>query len=76
MAQVEGSGTTAPLSENAALKFGLPLLPDDVRADAQPVGIEHAASRVQLCRSVTQTGMGPGAADDRFRRRQPKEVAV
>ena len=51
MAQVEGSGTTEPDSENAALNGPWS---GDVRADAQPVGFDAVASlssRVQLCRS-------------------------
>ena len=45
---------------------------DDVRADAQPVWVEHriAGPLLQVANE------SPGAARDRSRRRQPKEVAV
>jgi hypothetical protein len=45
---------------------------DDVRADAQPVGVEELIAGPLL----QVTNERPGAAHDRSRRRQPKEVVV
>ena len=66
MAQVEGSGTTVPLSEKAALKVGAgppvgggPTMSVPTRSQS---GAMPGSSRVQLCKSVKPGGNGvPGA---------------
>ena len=58
MAQVEGSGTTEPVSENAALNGPWRA---DIRADAQPVGIERCVAGPAL-QVGEPNGKGPGAA--------------
>ena len=74
MAQVEGSGTALPLSENEALKVGpLRRWAHDVRANAQPVGIKDLIIAGPTLQVPNER---PGAASDRFRRRQPEEIAV
>ena len=71
MAQVEGSGTTEPDSENAALNGPWPVMSVPMRS--------QSGSMPRRChRGSSSAGRQRKARcrHDRFRRRQPKEVAV
>ena len=65
MAQVEGSGTTEPVTENAALKVGAGVPPTMSVPTRSQSGAMPGSSRVQLCRSVKPGGNGvPDARRD------------